>query len=147
MTRINVIPATELTDQHLMAEYRELPMVLAAARRSDPARYKATTQYTLNRGHVMFFYDKKKWLFNRYLDLIEELFTRQYDIRPSERVVDFTPLDKFPQTMWYPDSHAAAINIARLVERIEQKPAWYRHNRLPLAPNWKTRIEALVKSY
>lgn len=28
MTRINVIPVSELSDQHLIAEYRELPRVL-----------------------------------------------------------------------------------------------------------------------
>lgn len=30
MTRINLIPVEELTDQHLMAEYRELPMIVKA---------------------------------------------------------------------------------------------------------------------
>ncbi len=30
MTRINLIPVEELTDQHLMAEYRELPMIAKA---------------------------------------------------------------------------------------------------------------------
>ena len=28
MTRINVIPVEELSDQHLMAEYRELPRAI-----------------------------------------------------------------------------------------------------------------------
>jgi hypothetical protein len=65
MTRINVVPAEDLTDQHLMAEYRELPMVLAAARRSKSEGYEASHAYTLNKGHVKFFYSKKRWLISR----------------------------------------------------------------------------------
>ncbi len=34
MTRINLIPVHELTDQHLMAEYRELPMIGASLKRT-----------------------------------------------------------------------------------------------------------------
>jgi hypothetical protein len=65
MTRINVVPVEDLTDQHLMAEYRELPMVLAAARRSKIEGYEVSHAYTLNKGHVKFFYSKKRWLTSR----------------------------------------------------------------------------------
>ena len=34
MTRINIIPPSELTDQHLIAEYREIFMVPASLRRT-----------------------------------------------------------------------------------------------------------------
>ena len=34
MTRINIIPTTELADQHLVAEYRELFMVGSALQRT-----------------------------------------------------------------------------------------------------------------
>ena len=34
MTRINVIPVDQLTDQHLVAEYREMLMVPASLKRS-----------------------------------------------------------------------------------------------------------------
>ena len=132
MTRINVIPVEELTDQHLMAEYRELPMVPAAARRSDPAKFKPTTAYTLNKGHVMFFYDKKNYLLNRWLSLIEELYRRGYAIDPSARTVHWTALDKFPQTDWQPDSYAVSINMQRIIERINQKPHWYRKYGKPI---------------
>lgn len=132
MTRINVIPVEELTDQHLMAEYRELPMVPAIARRSDPTKFKPTTQYTLNKGHVMFFYDKKKYLLNRWLSLIEELYRRGYAIDPSARTVHWSALDKFPQTDWHPDSQAVSINMQRIEERINQKPHWYRRYGKPI---------------
>lgn len=132
MTRINVVPVTELTDQHLMAEYRELPMVPAAARRSKPDGYKPTTEYTLNKGHVMFFYNKKKFLLNRWLELIAELSDRGYKIDPAARIVQWPNMDKFPQVDWQPDEHARAINQQRLTERIAQKPQWYRFRGKPI---------------
>lgn len=33
MTRINVVPVTELTDKHLLAEYRELPRIFGASKK------------------------------------------------------------------------------------------------------------------
>ena len=132
MTRINVVPVTELTDQHLMAEYRELPMVPASARRSSAARFKPIDIYTLNKGHVTFFYNKKKYLVNRWLDLIAELYDRGYNIDPSARVVKWHELDKFPQVDWQPDAHAVAINQQRIDERIKMKPQWYRYRGKPI---------------
>lgn len=132
MTRINVIPVQDLTDQHLMAEYRELPMVPASARRSKPEGYKPTTVYTLNKGHVMFFYNKKKFLQNRWLELIEELYDRGFNIDPAARIVKWKDLDKFPQSDWQPDSNAISINLERIQERIAQKPHWYRYKGQPL---------------
>lgn len=132
MTRINVIPVQELTDQHLMAEYRELPMVPASARRSKPEGYKPTTVYTLNKGHVMFFYNKKKFLQNRWLELIEELYDRGFNIDPAARIVKWKDLDKFPQVHWVPDQDALLVNNQRIQERIAQKPHWYRYKGRPL---------------
>jgi len=135
MTRINVIPPHELTDQHLMAEYRELPMVVAAARRSKPDGYEHTDKYTLNKGHVKFFYNKKKWLYNRWCRLIEELKTRGYNIDPDARTVEWHHLDKFPQVDWFPDDHAVIVNMQRIEERIQQKPHWYKFRGKPLTLN------------
>ena len=65
MTRINSnIDPKKLTDQHLMAEYRELPMVPAALRKSLRTQSvktilsKIPKRYKLNSGHVLFFVDK-----------------------------------------------------------------------------------------
>ena len=71
MTRINIIPVSELTDQHLIAEYREITMVPAALMRtlnskSGLNKQKIGNKFTLNKGHVYFFYDKGLYLYNRY---------------------------------------------------------------------------------
>ena len=59
MTRINIIHPSELTDQHLIAEYRELFMVGSSLQRSlkSPSwnPNKIPKKFTLNKGHVTFF--------------------------------------------------------------------------------------------
>lgn len=127
MTRINVVPVTELSDQHLMAEYRELPMVLFAAKRSNPSKHQPSTAYTLNKGHVLFFYNKKKWLVRRYFELMAELHDRGYQINPGERNTPFHYLDKYDQNdKWHPDDQAVEINRSRIQQRLAGRPGWYR---------------------
>lgn len=133
MTRINVIDPGLLMDQFLLAEYRELPMVIAAARRSLRAKKKPTLStgpYTLNKGHVTFFYNKAKWLEQRYELLIAELRHRGYDIDPDSRLVDFSPMYQFPQMSWTPTEEDKAVNLERLRIRHAAKPQWYRWNRV-----------------
>lgn len=132
MTRINVIPVEQLTDQHLMAEYRELPMVLSAARRSDPRNYQASNRYTLNQGHVKFFFNKRKYLMDRWLDLIAELYNRGFKIDPASRTVHWRAADKFKQVDWQPDDRAKQINLQRIEERINAKRHWYKFRGQPL---------------
>ena len=110
-----------------MAEYRELPMVMGSAKRSSPVGYVYSDKYTLNAGHVKFFYSKKDYLLNRWLELIAELYDRGYNIDPSARVVDWKVLDKFPQHKWSPDQAALEINRQRIQERILSRPGWYKY--------------------
>ena len=79
MTRINLVPAENLADQHLFAEWREIKMVPAALRRSLRTKTiqsilkSVPSRYTLNTGHVTFFYNKMKFLTDRYEILSNEL--------------------------------------------------------------------------
>ena len=138
MTRINTIDPEHLTDQHLMAEYRELPMVNAALSRSLSSksgvdRTSLPTKYTLNRGHVMFFYDKGSWLYDRYMSLISCLRDRNYQINPESRVVKWDHFkDNGLFNLWEPDGAAHAINVERLIERVESKVSWYRLKGTPV---------------
>jgi deoxyribonuclease (pyrimidine dimer) len=91
----------------------------------------------LNSGHVLFFYNKKRFLTNRFLELVAELYARGFEIDPNSRRINFADLDKFPQVMWVPDNSAVTINVDRLRERIMMKPHWYRYKRQPLPPNWQ----------
>ena len=83
MTRNNLVPREELSDQHLVAEYRENFMVGSSLQRSlrspnwEKTKKSIPRQFTLNKGHVKFFYDKGKYLSKRYDELIKEMKRRQ----------------------------------------------------------------------
>lgn len=129
MTRINVVEPQELMDQHLLAEYRELPMVLAALRRSIRSKRglpKIPTEYTLGKGHVTFFYDKGTFLYKRYKALKRELTTRGYRLDPNRKIEWHT----IGPNLWKeydPTPIDVAINRVRIAQRIMKRPNWYRY--------------------
>lgn len=143
MTRINCIPPECLLDQHLLAEYNETAMVLASLRRS-----KATgrplpkrDEYTLNAGHVIFFYDKGSFLKRRYESLKVELLKRGYNL-DDKRKMDWEVFDKPElQKDWQPSIKDQLINVERILQRMMTKPTWYKYNRQPID------VEAWRKKY
>lgn len=130
MTRINVIPVYELNDVHLMAEYRELPMVPAALKRSlrtqMPAvvKKKIPSNFTLNKGHVLFFYNKLGYLKNRYAELIQELTKRGFKLDPN-RPSGFDEIDNSWFGNWTPNTIDMDIVRERIKLRISQNKTWY----------------------
>ena len=131
MTRINLVPVADLYDQHLVAEYREFPMIGKALQRSLRTKSESTvlseipTVFTLNKGHVKFFYDKAKFLEKRYTELVNEMKARGYSPDPM-RI--FNAHD-FPAAFWndyLPPTSAVQISEQRIAERVGQKPDWYR---------------------
>ena len=131
MTRINIIPPSELSDQHLIAEYREITMVPGMLKRTLNSKgglnvNKIKKEYTLNEGHVYFFYDKGKYLDKRYTELINEMKSRGF--KPdSKRVFDKTIfVDNNLYNDWMPRVEDTKIIRQRIQERINSKPDWYR---------------------
>ena len=131
MTRINIVPTEELSDQHLVAEYRELFMVGSALARTlkSPNRDKSLSsipeKFTLNTGHVKFFYNKGEYLHKRYIALQEEMKARGMNPDP-DRVFK---REQWPDELyndWTPSDQELAIVRQRIQERIEAKPDWYR---------------------
>ena len=122
MTRINVVPPKELSRQHLIAEYRELPRVFGLVKASQGKGHTPETlhdkippQYTLGKGHVLFFFNKLAWLEKRYNALVREMICRGYNVRYS-----------YPPTAgirkeWFGDYRATRtalyINRQRIKER------------------------------
>ena len=81
MTRINVVPPSELCDKHLLAEIRELPRIPNSIN-SGRAKVDCPKpdQYVLGRGHVSFFYNKLGWLHERYNALHAECTARGFKV-------------------------------------------------------------------
>jgi len=131
MTRINLVLVSELADQHLVAEYREIFMVGSALQRSlrspNWLKTKATLpkDFTLNKGHVKFFYNKGMYLYNRYLQLVEEMKNRGMNPDPLRKFKrEQWPDDLFCD--WKPEEKDLVIIRERIAFRIQQKPEWYR---------------------
>jgi deoxyribonuclease (pyrimidine dimer) len=151
MTRINTIDPVHLADSHLMAEYRELPMVIGSLKRSLRTRTpsdiakRIPPAYTLNKGHVSFFFDKQGYLFRRFTNLCIELRRRGYNINPRERNVDFEAFPMDFRKDWKPDQTAHHINLERIIYRINEKPHIYKMMSQPI--NVQQYVEMVEQCY
>ena len=86
---------------------------------------KKNDKFTLNKGHVMFFYDKGEYLSKRYDALREEMINR--GMKPDDTRV--FKRDQWPDGLyndWMPTVEDQNIVRKRIEERISQKPNWYR---------------------
>ena len=131
MTRVNIIPVEELHDQHLIAEYRELTMVPAALNRTLKSKKgldktKIPENYTLNQGHVYFFYNKGKYLDKRYSQIFKEMQNRGFspDLKRKFPKNIFIENDLYKD--WMPNPEDLKIIRERIKNKINQKPNWYR---------------------
>lgn len=139
MTRINLVPPQELMDQHLFAEFREIKMVPKSLLRSIAARgsqgvlKRIPPRFTLNTGHVSFFYDKGAYLQERYELLRQELERRGYNF---DRHAPLDPDGTMACAPWNghyePDAEAFQIIRSRIAEKIAMKPHWYRYEGRPI---------------
>lgn len=136
MTRINVVPEQELSDQHLAGEYHEISRVFELVRKSlspilgKPRRTAIAipSEYLLGRGHVMFFYDKLGYVARRYISLALEMRYRAFK-RGQDSAVDMRVVleiiecahDSIPDEKWWrtyqPTPEAIELNRQRIEER------------------------------
>jgi deoxyribonuclease (pyrimidine dimer) len=103
MTRINSsIKPRNLTDQHLIAELRELPRIFTAVNKRlilGRSFNDIPKEFTLGVGHCKFFYDKLDFLYLRHIELKNEYLLRfdkkwKYDIEYLCRFKSYIPTDK-----------------------------------------------------
>ena len=89
---------------------------------------KIPDRFTLNTGHVYFFYDKGLYLYNRYDNIVEEMILRGFN--PDLKRI--FPKDIFPFELfndWIPTIKEQEIVRSRIKEKIAMKPSWYRKTR------------------
>lgn len=121
MTRINVVNPSELSREHLVAEYREimrLPGNLKAwlNRKTKPPSFdEIPTQYKLGTGHVKFFYNKFLFLQKRFESLVLEMQTRGYNPNFTDSTIFV--VDNLYYNDYTPTEAAIEINRARIKER------------------------------
>ena len=137
MTRINLLHASLLTDQHLLAEYRELTRIPTNVRKQlleiseFSLQHKVPPTYRLGTGHVTFFYDKMKYLYDRYTSLHKELKRRNFNLDKELYRKYITLFKDFENTLLWKDYTPTeeALNIIkeRLNFKLSIKENWYNY--------------------
>lgn len=126
MTRINVVPVEELTDNFILAEYFELPRVFmninkAIMRNESPVDPKNPTEYVLGTGHMRFFYNKVTYLKNRHRQLYREGTKRGLTLVADPDTDGKTWVDADLNSGWFndytPTPEAIQLNWDRLQVR------------------------------
>lgn len=128
MTRINLIKVDKLSDQHLLAELRELPRIFSHVKKHGVQKSKIPDFFTLGKGHVLFFTDKLKFLRDRYVKLFDEYTERGFVFNYSMQMLECNYGDLFDkqQIDWSPSEHEIDISQQRIDFKISMKPNWYR---------------------
>lgn len=133
MTRINLVDPSELMDQHLIREYGELPRIFGNVMRAvesgkSPRHFKIPSKFVLGTGHMTFFYNKLLFLEKRYDAIVQECVRRDVNITFPYLKSEFR--EKIPSVWWgdyTPTNEAIALSIARIQEKLDMRPGWYRH--------------------
>lgn len=126
MTRINIIPPSELNDKMLLAEYREIARLPNNLRKSLSRKGKPFSmseipdKYTLGKGHVKFFYLRMQFLKNRFLSLVLEMQNRGFTPKFTDGSI-FDGFDGIFNCDYEPTEDARRINRARIQERLNAK--------------------------
>lgn len=131
MTRINVVPVKELCNQHMFAEWREIPRLISSMKKSMSRKTKPFTmdeipsEYVLGKGHVKFFYDKLLYIITRHKELTRCLVEeRGFNLKNTSKLT--FDVDKKFFNCYNPSKEALELNRKRILKRMPKKPIWIR---------------------
>jgi len=122
MTRIDIIDPKLLSREHLQSNLRELPRITNYIRKSlnTGKTINIPNEFTLGTGHVKWYYNKLKWVVNRYDRLCDEWRNRGYSdviIREDWLIllIGIAPKD------WWNDWEPTGKDISKNISRINQR--------------------------
>ena len=123
MVRINLINPKKLADQHLIAEYNEILMLLGYVKKY-PRLTNIPEGYALGKGHIRFFKNKLLYLKRRHEILKIEMKKRGF---ATNIVIN---LDRFSNELindWQPKARDYEVIKKRLIEKFHLKPNYYKY--------------------
>ncbi len=123
MVRVNLINPNHLADQHLVAEYLEIMMLLGYVK-NYPEVKDIPEKYTLGKGHIKFFKNKLNYLKNRHEELKKEMKKRGFATNKS---INLKIFKKELLNDWSPSKEDVHIIKERIKWKIEKKPNYYRY--------------------
>lgn len=120
VTRVNLVPPSELQRQHLVAEYREISRVFALARRWHEAGRPQTVPdiYGFGTGHVRFFYTRLGFVTRRHRLLVREFWERGYAPTFEHTLGLLLQLPADMRRLWEPSEQDIAVSRQRISERL-----------------------------
>jgi len=123
--RCNVgINPLHLSDQHLIAEYRELFIVLGQLKKQNYILPKnIPNKFTLNGGHINFFKNKLLYLKKRHILICCEMRRRQFKTNLQFELPGIKELEND----WSPNDNDSNIIKERILDRVSKKPEWYKY--------------------
>jgi deoxyribonuclease (pyrimidine dimer) len=123
MVRINLINPGKLADQHLIAEYDEMLMLMAYVREHQNLE-GIPERFCLGKGHIKFFKNKILYLKKRHEQIKQEMRRRGFVAR---KTLSIKGIDKNLLKDWKPNQQDLQIIRKRLKQKISLKPEWYRY--------------------
>lgn len=131
MVRVNLVPVSELSNQHLLAERVELLMLS-----KNLQKFKLTTipdKYCLGVGHQKFFMNKCDFLRQRFKLIENECIKRKFKINVNKIDEFYYHITKYllhnnqiRQLDWSPTEDEIKISRDRINSRIKEKPNYYK---------------------
>lgn len=132
MTRINLISPSDLTNRHLVAEYKEITQFCHLVKKRVDSKSSfddIPKRYTLNGGHCKFFYNKGAYLFFRLVSIKDEMVRRNLKVdldkyeEKIKRIRESYSKDLFND--YVPITEEYKIVIERISQRINEKKHLY----------------------
>lgn len=118
MVRINLVKPSLLSDEHLIAEFNEIQMLITINYRY---LYKGVipNNYVLGEGHITFFRDKWDFILDRLELLFNEMVKRKFNFdwdRYGQSLMNCVVCYKLSN--WKPNKEDIELNKSRLKDRI-----------------------------
>ena len=128
MVRINIIDPAWSADQHPIAEYKEILMLLGHVRK-HPTIKALPERYCLRKGHICFFKDKLLYLKERHELLKREMLRRGFQ---ANKTISLQGLPKELCNSWQCSDDGKKIIKKRITENIHKNPTRYTYRRKKL---------------
>lgn len=125
--RINAgISVKSLSDEHLRAEELEVSMLPGFYNKVWKGKSLIPAQFTLGKGHISFFMNKKSWTLKRYLELHNECLRRGFNVKDkSERWSSWNPENDID---YIPSSKDLQIIKERIISKINNSSGVFHYN-------------------
>ena len=122
MVRVNIVNPKVLSDQHLIAEYREILLLFGVYKNRINKGIKKSDNNLMH--PIQFYQDKLLYLKHRHEDLIEEMKKRKFKPKKTVDINDFH-FDRLND--WEPKKEHIERIKERIIQRLNEKPNWYRY--------------------